>query len=84
MADENDFNMTAVSSSQIAAVGFNAATSQGRVEFVAKGSRGPSLYEYDSVTEDEYSQIVNGAIGGSVGITFGNLWKNVKVFRRIS
>ena len=84
MADENDFNMTAVSSSQIAAVGFNAETGQGRVEFLAKGNRGPSLYEYDNCTQDEATQIINGAIGGSVGITFGQLWKGTKNFRRIS
>ena len=80
MADE-DFNMTPVVSSQIAAVGFNPTTSQGRVEFLAKGSRGGSLYEYDSVTEDEYTQIVNAP---SVGTVFGTLWKNVKPYRRIS
>jgi hypothetical protein len=83
MANE-DFNMTPVSSSQIAAVGFNAETSQGRIEFVAKGSRGPSLYEYDDCTAEEAAQIISGAIGGSVGVTFGTLWKNVKPFRRIS
>jgi hypothetical protein len=38
MADENDFNMTPVSSSQIAAVGFCTATGQGKVQFLKNGS----------------------------------------------
>ena len=80
MADENDFQMTPVSSSQIAAVGFNAATSQGRVLF----SKGNALYEYDNCSESEYTAIVNGDMGGSVGITFGSLWKGIKPFRRLS
>ena len=85
MSEENeDFTMTSVSSSQIASVGFNPKTSQGRVEFLAKGNRGPSLYEYENCTQDEATQIINGAIGGSVGITFGQLWKGTKNFRRIS
>jgi len=81
VADESGFEMVPVSgSSQISAVGFNATTSQGRVEFIKNGS----LYEYDSCTAAEAEQIQNGAIGGSVGITFGNLWKGTKPFRRIS
>ena len=84
MADGSGFEMVAVSSSQIAAVGFKAETGQGRVEFIGKGSRGPSLYEYEDCTQDEATQIINGAIGGSVGITFGSLWKNVKPYQRIS
>ena len=80
MADENDFNMTAVSSSQIAAVGFNVETSQGKVRFLKNGSE----YLYENCTQDEATQIINGAIGGSVGVTFGTLWKNVKPFSRIA
>ena len=80
MADESGFEMVPVSSSQIESVGFNAATSQGKVRFLKNGSE----YVYESCTQDEATQIINGAIGGSVGITFGQLWKGVKPFRRIS
>ena len=76
MAEENDFNMTPVSSSQIAAVGFNAATSQGRVEF-----NNGSLYEYDGCTQAEADSIINAS---SVGIAFSTTWKGTKPFRRIS
>ena len=75
MADESGFEMIPVSSSQIEAVGFNPSTGEGRVAFLAKGSRPGSLYSYPSCTQDEFDQIVNGAIGGSVGTTFGQLWK---------
>ena len=85
MADESVFEVIPTqASSQIDHVEFNAATGQGRILFLAKGSRGPSLYEYDEATIDEAQQIASGAIGGSVGATFGTLWKNVKPFRRIS
>ena len=85
MADESGFEVLPTqSSSQIDNVQFNAETSQGRILFLGKGSSGPALYEYDSATREEAEQIASGAIGGSVGITFGNLWKNVKPFRRIS
>jgi hypothetical protein len=85
MADESGFEVLETqSSSQIDHVEFNAETSQGRILFLAKGSRGPSLYEYDGCTRAEAEQIASGIIGGSVGVTFGQLWKGVKVFRRIS
>jgi hypothetical protein len=85
MADESGFEVIpSQASSQIDQVLFNAETSQGRILFLAKGSRGPSLYEYDDCTSDEAAQIAGGAIGGSVGVTFGNLWKGIKPFRRIS
>jgi hypothetical protein len=74
MADESGFEVIpSQASSQIDQVLFNAETSQGRILFLAKGSRGPSLYEYDDCTSDEAAQIAGGAIGGSVGVTFGNL-----------
>lgn len=80
MADENDFEaIPTQSSSQIEQVYFNSASSQGRILFMKNGS----LYEYDNATKDEADQIANGAIAGSVGITFGQLWKNIKPFRRI-
>ena len=81
MADESGFEaLPTQASSQIDQVFFNAETSQGRVSFIKNGS----LYEYDDCTMSEAEQIASGAIGGSVGVTFGTLWKNVKPFRRIS
>lgn len=80
MADESGFEMVPVSSSQIEAVGFNETTSQGKVRFLKNGSE----YLYENCTQDEANQIINGAIGGSVGVTFGNLWKNVKPFSRLT
>jgi hypothetical protein len=71
-------------SSQIEYVEFNQSTGQGRISFLGKGSRGPSLYEYDDVTLDEAKQIASGSIGGSVGKTFSYLWKGTKPYRRIS
>ena len=47
-------------------------------------SRGASPRSHDDCTADEANQIASGAIGGSVGITFGQLWKGTKNFRRIS
>ena len=79
MAD-SDFNMTAVVSSKIAAVGFNPGTNQGRVEFLAKGRSSGSLYEYDDCTAEEYADIVGAA---SVGQMFSQLWKNVKPYRKV-
>ena len=85
MADESVFEVIPTqASSQIDHVEFNVATGQGAIVFLAKGSRGPSRYEYDDCTLDEAQQIASGAIGGSVGVTFGTLWKNVKPFRRVS
>jgi hypothetical protein len=85
MADESGFEVIpSQASSQIDQVLFNAETSQGRILFVGKGSRGPSLYEYDQATREEAEQIASGAIGGSVGISFGQIWKGTKPFRRIS
>ena len=66
---ENDFEMIAVSSSQVASVGYNDTTHQLRVEFVHKGS----LYEYEGVPRDVFDQLVSAA---SVGQTFGALVKN--------
>jgi hypothetical protein len=79
MADEtNDpFNMQTVSSSQIAAVGFNPATAQGRVEFLKNGA----VYEYDGCTQEEFDSIVSAP---SVGQEFASQWKGTKPYRRIS
>ena len=81
MADGSGFEMVAVSgSSQIAAVGFNAETGQGKIQFLKNGSE----YVYEDCTQSEADQIINGAIGGSIGVTFGQLWKGVKPFSRVA
>jgi len=77
MADEDEvqpvaedvFEMQPVSSSQIAAVGYNAKTRQMRVRFLHQGS----LYEYDNVSQETFDQLVSA---GSVGSAFHNLIKN--------
>lgn len=79
MADENDFTMVPVSSGQVAAIGFNSSTGEGRVEFV-----NGSLYSYPNRTQAEYEQIINGAIEGSVGKTFNALWKYAPGYTKIS
>ena len=85
MADESGFEVLPTgASSQIDTVLFNEQTKQGRILFLAKGSRGPSLYEYDQTTREEAEQIASGAIGGSVGISFSQIWKGTKPYRRIS
>jgi KTSC domain len=80
MPDESGFEMVPVSSSQIEAVGFNQETNQGKVRFLKNGSE----YLYENCTQDEASQIINGAIGGSVGISFAQIWKGIKPFSRLS
>ena len=63
MADGSGFEMVAVSgSSQIAAVGFNAETGQGKIQFLKNGSE----YVYEDCTQSEADQIINGAIRGSI------------------
>ena len=76
--------MIPVSSTQIESVGFNPETGEGRVAFLAKGSRPGSLYSYQNCSVDEFNQIVAGAIGGSVGVTFSTLWKGMKPYQRLS
>ena len=80
MADESGFEMTPVTSSQIESVGFNPATGEGRVAFLAKGSRPGSLYSYPNCTQEEFDQIVNA---GSVGAMFGQLWKFKAGYQKI-
>jgi hypothetical protein len=83
MADESNFEMTPVASSQIESVGFNPETGEGRVAFLSKGSRPGSLYSYPNCTAAEYEQIINGVIGGSVGVTFASLWKFKPGYQKI-
>lgn len=60
MADENDFNMQSVTSSQIAAVGYNEPRKQLRVEF-ANGS----LYDYDGVDFSVFGEMMAAPSVGS-------------------
>lgn len=78
MAEETGdvFNMTPVTSSQIAAVGFNPETKQLRVSFI----HGNSLYEYDGVEQETYDDLVNAS---SVGSYFAQNVKGVFPYRRI-
>ena len=80
MGEEGFEVIPSQASSQIDQVLFSAETGQGRIVFLKNGA----VYEYDSCTRSEAEQIANGVIGGSVGVTFGSLWKGIKVFRRIS
>ena len=77
MADESGFEMVPVSSSQIEAVGFNAATNQLRIRFLKNGS----LYEYDNVDQATFDGLVNAP---SVGSYFGAVIKGVNPYRRIA
>ena len=74
MAD-NDFDMQPVESDNLAEVGFNEDTNQGRIRFV-KGS----LYEYDDCTLEEAEQIRNAP---SANDAFKTLWRGLKPYRKI-
>jgi hypothetical protein len=76
MPEDDDFNMTPVESSQIAAVGFNPETKQGKISFLKNGS----VYVYDGCTQEEADQIINAP---SAGTAFAGIWKGVKNYRRI-
>lgn len=77
MANENEgFPMVSVSSSQIAQVGYNVASSKMRVLFNSGG-----LYEYSDVPQDVYSNIVNGVSPGGV---FHSTVKGAYSFERLS
>lgn len=75
MADD-DFNMTPVTSENLAEVGFNPETKQGRVLF---GSG--SLYEYDHCTQEEADQIIGAP---SANDAFTALWRGSRPYRRVS
>lgn len=72
----DDFNMQAVTSSQIAEVGYSEDTKQLRVRFI----HGNALYEYDDVPSEVFDNLVNAA---SVGSEFGATVKGVFPYRRI-
>ena len=71
MADESGFEMVPVDSDLLSDVGFNATTGHGKAVFKKNGR----VYGYPGCTEDEFNQILSGAIEGSVGKTFNALWK---------
>ena len=78
MADEtgDPFNMTAVTSQNIAEVGFNPETKQGRILF-NKGA----LYEYDNATQEEAARIIAAP---SANDEFNATWRGQKPYRRLS
>lgn len=76
MADENEFVMVPVSSSQLAAVGYNKDSQKLRVRF-----NNGSLYEYADVPEG----VDQGIIGAdSPGGAFNATVKNAYSYERIS
>lgn len=77
MAEENDFDMQPVTSSQIAEVGYDAEAKKLRVLFNHKGS----LYEYSGVEQETFDALVGAA---SVGIYFNENVKSRYPFVRIS
>lgn len=75
MADE-DFNMIPIpASSQVAAVGFNPATRQGKVEFHSGSS-----YVYENCDQNEFDAIVGAP---SVGSAFNSIWKGLKPYSKV-
>lgn len=75
MPDDNEWDMAAVTSSQIESVGFNEATKQGRVKFLNGAD-----YLYEGCTFEEYQSIVNAP---SAGQQFAATWRTGRVYRRI-
>ena len=77
---ENDFEMESVDSDLLSQVGFNASIGHGKAVF----KKGGSVYGYPGCTQEEYEQIKIGAIEGSVGKTFNQLWKWKTGYYKIS
>ncbi len=75
MADERDFEMVSVQSSQLAAVGYDKESKTMRVEF-----QNGSLYEYSGVDEGVYANLISAPSAGS----FFNGIKNRYPFQRLS
>ncbi len=71
-----EIEMQAVTSSQIAEVGYDAETQKLRVRFV----RGSALYEYDAVPQDVYDNLVNAP---SVGAYHAQVIKYGYNYKRI-
>ena len=58
-----------VESSQLASVGFDAATSTMEIEFVNRNpAKLPSIYTYANVSQEDHDKLVNAE---SIGIHFG-------------
>lgn len=73
---ENDFEMHPVASTNLAEVGFNPETRQGRVRFVKSGA----LYEYDDCTQEEFEAILSAP---SANDAFVGTWRN-HAYRRLA
>ena len=71
---DDDFDMQPVSSSNLAAVGFNAETGTGRVEFTSG-----AIYDYEGCTQEEADQIIHAPSAGSM---FNALWRG-KSYQRV-
>lgn len=77
MANDDQFDMVPVSSSQVASAGYRAETQKMRVEFV-----NGALYDYSGVPENVYQGLIHAA---SVGQYFNSAVKNAGYpFERIS
>lgn len=63
--------MITVVSDLLSAVGYDDEKGEGRAQFKKNGK----VYGYPGATRDELDQILNGAVNGSVGQTFNQLWK---------
>jgi hypothetical protein len=70
------FDMQAVSSANLAQVGFNAETNQIRVLF-----NSGATYEYDRCTQDEADEIIAAA---SPNDAFADILKGLKPYRRVT
>ena len=75
MAEELEFNMQAVESSQINAVGYNSAAQKMRIEF-SKGA----VYEYSNVPQEVYFTLVSAP---SVGRYFAQAVKYSFAYERV-
>ncbi len=66
-------NLTPVESSQIHAVGYDAATQKLQLQFYKKGREPGSIYEYDNVQPKHYEALMGAP---SIGSWFSNNIKN--------
>ena len=74
--EDDGFNMTPVTSENLAEVGFNPETKQGRILF-----NSGALYEYDGCTQEQADQIVSAP---SANDAFTALWRGSRPYRRVS
>lgn len=74
MPENDDFEMIPVASSNVASVGFEPSTGEGRVEYLSG-----ALYSYDGCTAEEFNRIITAPSAGSM---CRSLWGS-KSFSRI-